>query len=431
MSASTIIEHLQASKATGKAFLTELTATVKAAGLKVPGTLGDDAKLAMTRLSAMVPAVNWLQVGETSGEVQSADAVGRFSTKVSCHYDRTHLVVAEHHIRGQEGDYDYSAWAAAKRFPSAAKAEAQWAKLAKKYRFESGVAAAPAAPAAKTAPKAGVNELALLERWWEAPDDDDTLRVLADLWAERGELRGEFIQLSLLKSRTAAQEARLASLTKKGGALIGPARPFLREWEFGANGLVQTARCEADKLAEGIAEISKVNPRLTLCVTSLKKQSTITALSKVSLEPVHFVAFTMGIIGSLGGSNLTDKALVGVAPAFRGVKNLALQARGYEGECFTPQGLRSFADQLQGLEFFALDFYTSDRDGKAPLPPLSQYVEVVTSHHAFKSLKAVIINGASAAQLKKALPTVVTVVTAEGFDRYPSNAQALAALTQG
>lgn len=96
-------------------------------------------------------------------------------------------------------------------------------------------------------------------RWWSKPQDAATLRVLADLWAEKGELRGEFVQLSLLPQRTPAQEKRLSQLLRDGGKLIGPARPYLREWRFGANGVVDTARCEADKLVEGIASLAKVS----------------------------------------------------------------------------------------------------------------------------------------------------------------------------
>lgn len=267
---------------------------------------------------------------------------------------------------------------------------------------------------------------ALLEAWWNRPDDE-TLQVLADAWLENGEPRGLFVRLSLLTRRTREQEKQYQALLAKKDELVGPARPFLRAFEFGANGLVARARCEADKLAAGIEEIGHLNPKLCLCITALKKPSTMAAVATISLERIHYVTFTMGLVGPLGGVNLTDDALVGIAPAFRGVKNLGLQARGFAPDCFSPSGLSTFADSLDGLEYFALDYFTTNqRPDRTPLPPVSDYVDVVTSHRAFKSLKAVIINGADEAALRT-LPNVVTVKT-DGLDDFPKSAEELAAL---
>ncbi|PZR18614.1 MAG: hypothetical protein DI536_01665 [Archangium gephyra] len=41
------------------------------------------------------------------------------------------------------------------------------------------------------------------------------------------------MQLSLTKNRTPAQEKKYQSLLRKKGELVGPARPFLREYAFG------------------------------------------------------------------------------------------------------------------------------------------------------------------------------------------------------
>lgn len=121
--------------------------------------------------------------------------------------------------------------------------------------------------------------------------------------------------------------------------------------------MVHKARCEADKLVEGLEHLTRLNPELMLCVTSLKKKATIDAVAKLDLARLHFVTFTTHLIGSMGGSNRTDKTLVGVAPAFRGVKHLGLQARGFLPDCFTPAGLARFADHLEGLEYFELDHH--------------------------------------------------------------------------
>ncbi len=227
-----------------------------------------------------------------------------------------------------------------------------------------------------------MNEDALYATWLER-GDDEALRVLADLWAQRGDPRGELVQLSLIAAPTAEQtERRTAMIKKLGGALVGPARPYLREWEFGTRGIVEVARCESGTLVEGMAVLSRVNPRLSLCVTSLKTRAQAAAFSKISLAPFYFVGFTSGLIGSMGGSPLVDNTLVAIAPAFRGLKRFSLQARGWVGDCFTPDGLTKFADQLDGgIELVVLDFWTSDQ--RTPLPPVERYVEVLRSHRAF------------------------------------------------
>ncbi len=128
-------------------------------------------------------------------------------------------------------------------------------------------------------------------------------------------------------------------------------------------------------------------------------------LATISLAPIHYVSFAPGLIGSLDGSNIPDKVLRAAAPAFRGVKNLSLMVRGYVGDCFLPDTFRVLADQLEGIEYLALQFYTGEAPGKVALPPVGAYVDVITSHPSFKSLQAVIVDGANEAQLEK-LPSV-------------------------
>jgi hypothetical protein len=259
----------------------------------------------------------------------------------------------------------------------------------------------------------------LQAHWFQNPNDASALAILADLWVEQGDPRGEFVQLALLSNPTEEQLARKASLEKKqAGKLVGPARPHLREWSFGANGIVERARCEADKLIEGIGEIGQLNPFLALCVTSLKKVSTAKALATISLAPIYHVAFTPNIIGSLGGSNLTDKTLSTIGPAFRGVKNISLMARGFQDGCFSPAGLAHFAMHLQGVEFFGLDYYTTASEGKHALAPLDEYVEVISKHAAFQMLKAVHIFGAQRAQLAR-LPNVKSIVVDQDVYKMP------------
>lgn len=134
----------------------------------------------------------------------------------------------------------------------------------------------------------------------------------------------------------------------------------------------------------------------------------------------------MNIIGSLGGSNLTDKALVGMAPAFKRVRNVALQARGHAGNCFSPESLRAFADGHEGFEFFGLDYYSGPQPGEEPLAPIEEFAEVVLTHPAFRSLKAVVLPGGDAKALKS-LPNVVTAnVEPNSSRQLPGNAAELA-----
>lgn len=430
MSEPTIVEALESSSAPAAKLLTQAQKLLTDAGLKMPAVKGKlSADQLLNLVKANVPAAHWVTVGEKAGkQVESRDAVGKWTTRVSCHYDRSRHIVVEHHIRGDLNDLDQvDAWADVKKFKDAAKADVQWARYGKKYRFESGVAPKPVVVKA-AAPK-GANDAALFEAWAKKPSDENALRVLADAWAENGDPRGEFVQLSLLKNPNADQKAKRDAIAKKaGGALVGPARPFLREWQFGSNGVVEIARTEADKLPEGIGAISTLNPSLCLAVTSLKKLATAEALATISLAPIHYVSFAPGLIGSLDGSNIPDKALRAAAPAFRGVKNLSLMVRGYVGDCFLPDAFRVLADQLEGIEYLALHFYTGEAPGKVALPPVGAYVDVITSHPNFKSLQAVIVDGANAAQLKK-LPKVKHVGT--NTDKLPSTAEGIATLKKG
>jgi len=104
---------------------------------------------------------------------------------------------------------------------------------------------------AATAPAEPAVVARLFEQHWQHPDDKAVLRVWADALAERGDPRGEFIQLCLIEHPTDAQrEARVALQKKAGGKLVGPARELLREWRFGPDGLVEAVRAEADKVAD-------------------------------------------------------------------------------------------------------------------------------------------------------------------------------------
>src|SRR4051812_11988356 len=126
--------------------------------------------------------------------------------------------------------------------------------------------------------------------YWQNPDDLNALRVWADSLSEQGDPRGEFIQLSVLESPEAKQVARRVALKNKlGGKLVGPARPFLRTWQFGPEGLVTSVVTEAPKLIEGFEEIASLHPRLMASITAVRTAATLAQLSKLALHRICFL----------------------------------------------------------------------------------------------------------------------------------------------
>ena len=221
----------------------------------------------------------------------------------------------------------------------------------------------------------------LLEAFWRKPDDLTPLGVWADLLAEHGDVRAEFIQLNLLRAPTDAQIERRAYLEKKeAGRLVGPARPSLRQWRFGRAGLVETAWCEADKLLTGFEAIAALHPRLTLVVTSLRKKTmaTIAELIKLPLSRVWY--------WRLEANGLSDKAVIALAPGLRGVKHLSL-----DGNDVTGAGLSGMASHLADLEFLALGTSMAQRDERPEI--VAGWVDALTAKGSFPSLKALHFRG--------------------------------------
>lgn len=280
---------------------------------------------------------------------------------------------------GQEKLKDHGTADAAKREAEKLVAE----KTKKGYVLASATATAPAAPAPASAPKAkeakksaaapeqakkavqapkgrgqGVRELL-----WQNPTDRDAMRVWADSLAEAGDPRGEFMQLKLLEAPTEAQSEKAAALEKKlGGKLVGPARPYTDYWSFDGNGMVNMIHCDGNKLVDGWEEIRWINPRLTLCLTTLRKQTmaTIAKISALPLPEIYFLRIESG---------LTDRALAALAPALAGVRNLSLACNE-----ITPAGLTAAAPHLESLEFLCLAPPVSERDMNAACNRLADAV---------------------------------------------------------
>lgn len=210
---------------------------------------------------------------------------------------------------------------------------------------------------------------------WRDPMDRDALRVWADELAAAGDPRGEFMQLHLLDDPTEEQETKRAALEKKlGGKLAGPARPFLDYWTFDRVGMVSMVHCDGHKLHAGWEEILALNPRLTVCWTTLRKQTMATAqkVAELPLSKLYFLRIESG---------LTDRALAALGPSLAGLRHFSIA-----GSEVTPAGLEAVAPHLSSLEFLCL------------APPVSrlhdtgmcnEFVQVLTRNAAFLKLRAV------------------------------------------
>lgn len=271
-----------------------------------------------------------------------------------------------------------------------------------------------AAPVKRPAPTSTSSEdpkaAKLFEKYWQNPDDSNSLSVWADLLAEHGDVRAEFVQLSLLPDPTDAQIERRAAIEKKeAGRLVGPARPYLRNWLFGHTGLVESATCEADQLIAGFDAIVALHPRLSLVVTSLRKKTlpTIAQLIKLPLARIWYLR--------LEANGLTDKALAALAPGLQGVKHLSL-----DGNDVTGDGLTALAAHAAELEFLALGFSSAQREQRREV--LAGWVDALTVKGAFPKLRALHFRGGyggvalDAEQLRRltAKPGMKLVKTSDG-----------------
>lgn len=229
----------------------------------------------------------------------------------------------------------------------------------------------PAASKAAAGPPASAARQAV----WRDPTDRDALRVWADELAAEGDPRGEFMQLHLLDNPTEEQETKRAALEKKlGGKLVGPARPFLGYWCFDRVGMVSMVHCDGDQLHDGWEQILALNPRLTVCWTTLRKKTMATAekVAQLPLSKLYFLRIESG---------LTDRALATLAPSLAGIRHFSIA-----GSDVTPEGLEAVAPHLSSLEFLCLAPPVSFR---GETNRLNEFVRVLTRNAAFHKLRAV------------------------------------------
>jgi uncharacterized protein (TIGR02996 family) len=262
----------------------------------------------------------------------------------------------------------------------------------------------------------------LLAQYWQHPDEN-TLRVWADSLIERGDPRGEYVQMCLLEKPTDQQRAIREAFEKQHHTrLAGPVRPFLREFHLGSNGLVERARCEADLLVAGLPLIEQLNPQLALSVTSLDAKRA--GLAACSLERIYHVNFGWGVIGSQSGSNMKDETLVEIAPALRRVRHLSLQCTGYRDKCFTPAALRVLGETVECLEYLGFTYFCTTttwgsqpalaplvRANRGALAPFAEYANVIATAPGFRTLKVVFMRGLADPAILSTLPRLVHAET--------------------
>ncbi len=307
--------------------------------------------------------------------------------------------------------------ATAKKRTTTKRARAEKAKAATTAKPTAKPAKKPAKPAKKPKPATApvrVEHDALLAQYWQHPEPS-TLRVWADSLIERGDPRGEYLQMCLLEAPTDEQIARREAFARKHRSqLAGPARPFIRELEFGANGLVERARCEAGLLVAGLPLIEWLNPHLALSVTSVDAKGA--GLATCSLERIYHINFAWGVIGSQSGSNMKDASLVNIAPALRGVRHLTLQCAGYADKCFSPSALRVLGETVEGIEYLGFKYYSSAASeyadpARPALAPITEYAKVIATAPGFRTLKVVFMRGLPDPGLLSSLPNLVRVET--------------------
>ena len=207
---------------------------------------------------------------------------------------------------------------------------------------------------APRASRSGSTEAELLARVAENPSDDETLSVLADLWQEAGNPRGEFLALQLLSARgeaTPAQLAREAALLEKyRKAWLGPLAGVLVLGSLRFERGFLTA-CSLAPKKQSQFEVLKSDPRWRTVrrLSSVRVEWLTPELRALeTLRVGHFNFFSAGRLRL-------------VPPTLRQVEVLEWYAQYFEDRL---HGLLAAAPQL---ETFSCLVNTKELEGKAPL----------------------------------------------------------------
>ena len=190
----------------------------------------------------------------------------------------------------------------------------------------------------------------LLAEIWKRPTDRAAIGVYADWLASQGDApRAEFIQLSLLDRRTAAQEdRRIALRNRHRGAWLGAARPFVYTWHESEEspGFVASVQCSMAKLTKGFEHVRALGPRLEVHATQPKAKREVVALSKLPLGTV----WGLSLIDN-DAQWITDEVLTILGPALKGLRSLTL--RSFDARS-SDRGWRAMLPHLDALEHLEL-----------------------------------------------------------------------------
>lgn len=137
----------------------------------------------------------------------------------------------------------------------------------------------------------------LLAAIFAAPDDDAVRLVYADALLERGDPRGELIQLQVARVTTPlpwdapASKRERGLLAKHEKAWLAPIRPYIRRWHW-SRGFVHGIEADSAELLQGIDRVFETTPLVRLKLTKMKpalcerlaEQSSLRSLRELVLE---------------------------------------------------------------------------------------------------------------------------------------------------
>lgn len=248
-------------------------------------------------------------------------------------------------------------------------------------------------PSVSAPPSVEPDGAALLAEIWERPDDHHVLGVYADHLASTGEAtRAEYIQLSLLGTRTPAQDKRRAALAKQHrGAWLGSARPFVYTWELSEQtpGFVARAQCAMPKLVAGFELVRALGPRLVVEPSAPKAKREVAALAKLPLGTLYGLA-----LHDNDAQWVTSETLATLGPSLRGLRSLSIWISANQHPSHA--GWRELVAQLDTLEHLALE--VDDPEDWLPALPDAKIA---------RTLRTLVIPGYTEDSLRSSLATTL------------------------
>jgi uncharacterized protein (TIGR02996 family) len=174
-----------------------------------------------------------------------------------------------------------------------------------------------------------------------APDDDQPRLVLADWLMERGDPRGELIQVactlaSLARnerqndapSRKALETRERSLLSKHGRDWLAPFRRYIRSWSW-ARGFVEFVAADAAEFTDGVETILAHTPLERLELTGMKaNHPALLAGLDVLSRLRSFAVNSQRLNGKRGGVLLS-------APVWSGLRALEISFNPLGDECVT------------------------------------------------------------------------------------------------